>query len=391
MKPKNDIPNTVEEKRDRIPPLDIIDLDSDNDLLTGSENNTSDGNSAKETDADAPTDTDNSSVKDKLRTFLSKVNFHIVFLALVVLLIIGIIVKFADWGVLISQDEIFSDGKGDYDNSYDMLLPVFDENGDPVYPDYSQDLDILLFGNAPFADDRDSEDGLANIIQRETGATVYNCSVNGSHLAALNYSLIPDEEPLDAVNFYWLCHVLLGDATDHYFLDALSYLDDSTAQEAKLIYEKFNSIDMNEIDVIAIMYDGSDYLAGLEMYDDNTYTNINTFTGNLHAGIELIRDNYPHIRFIVMSPSYAYGLDENGEFISSDIQTYGQHFLSTYVIKQAEACSVLGVTYIDHLYGTITEANADLYLSDHIHLNPEGRQLIADRFLKALYHYQNRD
>ena len=84
-------------------------------------------------------------------------------------------------------------------------------------------------------------------------------------------------------------------------------------------------------------------------------------------------------------------IDENGNYVSSDVQTYGWHFLSTYVIKQAEACSVLGVTYIDHLYGTITEANADLYLSDHIHLNPEGRQLIADRFLKALYHYQNRD
>jgi len=393
MKKQTDKTTSAEVTRNSIPPLDIIDLDCGADLYSDSARVAPTSSESETLQQDLPTDTENpdNSAKEKFLASLSKVNFHIVFLIAAVALVIGIVAKFSDWGVFISQDDIFSDGMGSYDNSYDMMLPVFDANGDPVYPDYSQDLDILLFGNAPFADDRDSEDNLANIIQRETGATVYNCSVSDSLLAGRFPYLSAADEPMDAYNFYWLCHLLQDNGVEPRYLKATENLGTNAPTEAMYIYETLESIDMNDIEVIGIMYDGSDYLFGSEMYDDENFTNVECFTGNLAAGIEMLKEVYPHIRIIVMSPSYAYGLDEEGNYVSSDIQTYGWHFLSTYVIKQAEACSALGVTFIDHLYGTITEDNADLYLTDHIHLNQEGRQRVAERFLEALYYYQDRN
>lgn len=332
------------------------------------------------------------SFTDKLPSWVSRINIHIVFLVLVVLLIIGIVVKFSNWGVMIHQEDIFKDGMGTYDNSYDMMLPAFDENGDALYPKYDKDSKILLFGNDALADDRDSKDNLAAIITKQTGATVYNCSVSGSYLASSEPYLIASDNPENALNFYWLSFVVAGDLVDKEVLDSINELGKDAPPEAMEVYNTLNSIDLNEIDVIGIMYDGHDYLAGSPMYSDDEFYDIRTFTGSLSAGIDLIRENHPHIRFIVMSPTYAYGVDEEGNYISSDIQTYGgQHFLSTYVIKQAEAVSALGVTFVDNLYGTIHEDNADLYLTDNIHLNVDGRKKVAQRFIDAMYYYNNRE
>ena len=68
---------------------------------------------------------------------------------------------------------------------------------------------------------------------------------------------------------------------------------------------------------------------------------------------------------------------------------YGQDVLSTYVIKQCSSCIRNRVTFVDNLYGTVTGENADICLSDYLHLNVEGRKKIAERFVYALNYYNN--
>lgn len=103
------------------------------------------------------------------------------------LIVVGVVgYRVTHWGQRISQSDIFKDGQGSYDDSWDSILPLTDENGQMIINDASN---IVVFGNAPFADDRDSSDNLANLIAKETDTTVYNCSISGSYLAAqqLNY------------------------------------------------------------------------------------------------------------------------------------------------------------------------------------------------------------
>jgi lysophospholipase L1-like esterase len=136
------------------------------------------------------------------------------------------------------------------------------------------------------------------------------------------------------------------------------------------------------------MYDASDYLDGRNMYNDDNPTDITCFTGNLEAGIELIKETYPNMRIIVMSPTYAYAVVD-GQYVSSDKYTFGEmDVLSTYAIKECASSSEQGVTFVDNLYGTITEDNADKYLIDNLHLNVEGRKLVADRLIYALDYFK---
>lgn len=314
---------------------------------------------------------------------------HIALLVMAVLFLAGIAYKIMNYGVRVDLNEIFKDGPGTFEDNFDTLLPAFDADGNPLYRRYGEGSTIVLFGNAPFADDRDSEDGLASLIQAETGATVYNCSVGGSYLTSEGSALDGQAHPMDIFNFYWLCSLVTEyhDNTDAEFQKGMAALGENAPPEAEEVYRILKSIDFNQVDVVVAMYDGSDYLAGRPMYNDANATDVTQFTGNTEAGIELLHYFYPNLRIIIMSPPYAYGLDENGNYVSSDIKRYGWDVLSTYVIKQYGSCATRMVTFVDNLYGTINEDEADKYLADHLHLNLEGRKKVAERFVYALNYF----
>lgn len=317
-----------------------------------------------------------------IRRFL---NLHVLF-AVVFVVVVGVLgYRLTHWGQHISQSEIFKDGQGSYDDSWDSILPLTDENGRMVINDASN---IVLFGNAPFADDRDSSDGLANLIAKETGATVYNCSVSGSYLAAQHTNFDYTLAPMDAYCLYWLVNLAVGVPLDGYYTDAAKALGDKTPPEAEEVVNTLKTLDFNTIDTVAIMYDATDYLMGNAMYNDDNSTDPTQFTGNLEASIEVLQNNYPHLRIIVMSPTYAYAVDENGDYVSSDIYIYnGRDVLSTYVIKECYSANIHSVSFMDNLYGSVTEDNAKEYLVDNLHLNVKGRKLIAKRFEYFLNYY----
>ena len=317
-----------------------------------------------------------------IRRFL---NVH-VFFALVMIIVIGLVAyRFTHWGQRVSQSDIFKDGQGSYDDSWDSILPLTDENGQMVITDASN---IVLFGNAPFADDRDSSDSLANLIAKETGANVYNCSISGSYLAAQELNFDPTVAAMDAYCLYWLVSLATGAPIDNYYVQAAERLGDKTPADAEEVINTLKTLDFNTIDTVAIMYDATDYLLGNPMYNDDNPTDPTQFTGNLEASLDVLQSLYPQIRIIVMSPTYAYAVDENGDYVSSDMYIYNNRdVLSTYVIKECYSANLHSVSFMDNLYGSITEDNAKEYLTDNLHLNVKGRKLIAKRFEYFLNYY----
>ena len=319
----------------------------------------------------------------KIKRFL---NLHMLLLCVTLITFGYIGYRIATWGVKVDPNQMeIENGRPD---TLDLILPLLDKEGNTVETDKKVET-IVCFGNAPFADDRDSDDNLANLIAQKSGAKVYNFGIAGSYLAALNSTLNTTTEPMDAYNFYWLTQLAVKAPVNERYKRAEFYLGEDTPPHATEICDTIWNLDFSTVDVAVIMYDASDYLAGHQMYSDENPTDIEQFTGNLEAGIELLQENYPNMRIIVMSPAYAFAVDEQGKYVSSDQYTYGWDVLSTYAIKEQESCSNRGVTFIDHIYGTINEDNAKDYLTDNLHLNTAGRELIADRFMYALNYYND--
>ena len=126
----------------------------------------------------------------------------------------------------------------------------------------------------------------------------------------------------------------------------------------------------------------------MAQYNAENSQDITTFTGNLELGIAVLQSVYPHIRIVVASPTYAYAVDEAGKYISSDQYAYNGHdILSSYVIREGVSSISSGVSFLDNFYGTFNEDNASDYLTDNIHLNKAGRELVVKRCEYFLNYY----
>ena len=79
MKKRNDTLHTAEPKRSDIPPLDIIDLDSGDDIPTDTDNAASDTSDRpkQHREPDSADNADGNFLQDKLIPFISKINLII--------------------------------------------------------------------------------------------------------------------------------------------------------------------------------------------------------------------------------------------------------------------------------------------------------------------------
>lgn len=328
-----------------------------------------------------------------------RLNIHIVLIAVVILCVTIIFIKFRNWGVTVDHDDIFQNGDGVYIDNYDCFLPLRTAGEDITPLKTSDGLNIVLFGNNPFSDDRNSDDGLANMIAAMAGdkigkpninVTVYNCSIGNSYMAA-EQPHFTVEQPWDAFSLYWMSLMTTDIPSNDNYGAAMDALGEDAPDEIAEVRKILSGIDFNKVDVIAIMYDGTDYLMGHPVSDASDYEGIQQFIPHLDAALDILLNNHPGIRIIVLSPPYAFSdqLDENGDYISSDIYVYGEskQTLSRYAIMEYHLCAEKGVTFIDNIYGTFNEDEAKDYLTDNLHLNVEGRRKIAERFISALFYY----
>lgn len=326
----------------------------------------------------------NNTASGRVTGFLSRVNWHIVFVLAVILCIGLVIFRFSNWGTRVPS---FFDPNADFDDS--EIIEILD-NMINVLPEYRQDADgvrtVVVLGNSPFSDQRDADDGVINLVSSMTDATIYNCSVANSHLAASQATFSADDDPMDAFNLYWLT-TLIALRNTWICESALDIMGDDAPADAHYAYDTLSTLDFQNVDVIAIMYDASDYLEERPLYNIENTTDIQTFAGNMDASLEVLREYLPHIRIIVMSPTYAYYVEENGEYISSDIHKSDGYSLSTYAGNLERIAYTHTVSYLDNIYGTVNEDNAADYLEDHLHLNAAGRRKLAERFVYALEYF----
>lgn len=306
------------------------------------------------------------------------VNIHIILIA-AILLIAGF-----------SAYRLYKWNKGvpsDYDPDYqttDFDTEAMD-NIIPLAPDKLEGREddgvttILCLGDDPFSLNR-GEGGLSEQIAAKTGATVYNGSFTGTTMAA-QFEDYNDGYILDAFSFYYVATSLASGNFDLMKTAATYSYDESFAENTAML----ESLDMNTVDLICIMYDGSDYINKRPCDDPNDPFSFITYTGALRAGVSAIQEAYPHIRIVVMSHTFCHNINEEGNFENGDRIDLGNGTLSHYLQKELDATSDCGVSFIDNFYGSINEDNYLDYMTDYIHFNDAGRELLADRFVQRIF------
>lgn len=279
--------------------------------------------------------------------------------------------------------------RDDYDNyvdNYDILTPLTDNDGYLVRQDVKT---ILILGNNPFYDDANDTDGLAALLEMESGANIINCSIPGTCMSSGTASPDFEENPSGLYSPYYLTSLLLykGDLYTTFLENELAFGDiipSNASDVVKILYET----DPSDIDVIIYMYDLNDYEQDNIIYDPEDEFKLYTVCGNLNSAFKMIELSGLQIRPIVMSPYYTGYVDENGQAVSREFysNTFGRP--SDYVLCMADTVAAsCNASFVDNYFGSITEDNYSKYLSSDNVLNNSGKELLISRLMYILTYF----
>ena len=306
------------------------------------------------------------------------INIHIIILGAIVLIVGFSAYRLYKWNQGVPSD---------YDPNYqttDFDIEVMDSII-PLAPDKLEGHEddgittILCLGDDPFSLNQ-GEGGLAEQIAAKTGATVYNGSFTGTTIAMQNPSY-QDWYYLDAFSFPYVAQSLASGDFD-VMRQAAGYSYDEAFPRTT---EMLASLDMSSVDILCVMYDGSDYINMRPCDDPNAPYDPITYTGALRSGIEAIQQAYPYIRIVVMSHTFCHSIGEDGNFQNGDRADLGHGTLSHYFQKELDVTMDCSVSFIDDFYGSINEDNYLDYMTDYIHFNDAGRELLASRFVQCIF------
>ncbi len=237
---------------------------------------------------------------------------------------------------------------------------------------------ILCLGNNVLTDET-GEKSFTALLSAKTGATVYNGGFPKSTIGA-HYSSYNEGYPKDNFNLPYVAESICT--------KDFSRLESAAAAEQSPVYqeatETLKNIDYGKIDMIAIVYDAADYLALIPSDNPNDPHELSTYTGGLRNAIEDIQETYPYIRIVVMSHTFAHAIDENGNYQNGGSTDLGNGALPHYLLKEVDVSISCGISIIDNFYGTVNEDNYSDYMTDYIHLNDAGRELMAERLAELV-------
>ena len=241
-------------------------------------------------------------------------------------------------------------------------------------------LDILFLGD-DLLTYGDSENSIPNQVAAATGARVYNCAFPGSSMACKNKEF-SDTYCNDVFSFIMLAtYVYANDFTIlDYYKDSADIYDSSFDPAI----ETLKSIDFNDIDIVFLCYGTHDYLNGYKTTELNNPTARDSVTGSFTLGMNVLHELYPHLRFVIMSPTFCYYDEGDGTLTQGDIRRVGEtdETLGGYIIAMKAICVENNVSFLDNYFGIPLHAEtAQKYMVDAIHVNDECRTLIANKVI----------
>ncbi|MBD5453820.1 MAG: hypothetical protein HDR30_05815 [Lachnospiraceae bacterium] len=312
------------------------------------------------------------------------INMHIVFLSAIAIIVIVCAYKLYIWNKGVTPDDDETEPTTNFD--VEVLDTIF-----PLAPDKLEGHEddgittILFLGDDPLSLDK-GDTGIAQRIAAKTGATVYDGSFTGTTIAAAHRAF-NSVYWMDALSLSYLADgICSGD-----FSTISSYAPYSYDPDFIPTVEMLQDLDMNSVDIICILYDASDYINERPSDDPNDPYSIVAYTGALRTAITNFQETYPFIRIVVMSHMFCHSINEEGNFQNGDRADLGHGTISHYFIKELDVTNDCGVSCIDNFYGSINEDNYLDYMTDYIHLNDAGKELLAQRFVDCILPQKNQD
>ncbi len=150
------------------------------------------------------------------------------------------------------------------------------------------------------------------------------------------------------------------------------------------IIDELEKLDFDKVEILIIGHCLNDYHSGTILSDDADPYDEYTLTGAFRNIIEGLRRQYPHMRIILVTPTYTWYTVR--ELTCEEYDT-GGGFLEKYVETELAIAQELDVEIIDlyhDFYSNEEWEDWQKYTKDGVHPNDMGRTMIAEKLTEKL-------
>lgn len=143
-------------------------------------------------------------------------------------------------------------------------------------------------------------------------------------------------------------------------------------------------IDYSKAKVVFIEQGINDYHAGVPIENAKNPYDQYTYKGALRSTIQYLREAHPHLRMILVTPTYSWYTVPH---LTCEEMDEGGGILEEYVTAQMQVAEEMGVEIIDLYHDFYTHDEWEdymIYTTDGLHPNENGRNMIATRLVEYL-------
>lgn len=242
-------------------------------------------------------------------------------------------------------------------------------------PDAETEYRVICLGDSILGNVRD-DTSVTGVMESQLGYPVFNGCFGGTCASKSNTTNRRTyyEDSMNLVSI--VDSIVSRDYSTQYY--------DIAANNYKLPYfyeamKAFEDVDFRNAEIIFLEHGVNDYSAGRPLDDPDDSENVFTYGGALRYSIRRLKEFNPEARIVLVTPTYCYFVDYTGEWAGDcTTENYGYGLLEDYVDLQISIAKEFGLEYIDDYRNLgIDASNAADYTIDGIHLNEEGRSLLA--------------
>jgi len=209
-------------------------------------------------------------------------------------------------------------------------------------------------------------------IAEITGKSVYNGAFGGSCASTGNYENRYDYHE-DSLN---LCRMVEAVCTQDF---GVQLADLPNNQFSSWYFtesmQEMSKIDYSKTDVLVLQHGINDYGAGRPLDNPQDKKDIFTYAGALRYSIERVKETYPDMRIILVTPTFCWIAD----YEPCDVQSFGGGTMEEYVRKTMEIAKEYDLDIIDVYHEVGFDRNNIIeYTEDGMHLNEPGRMVYGD-------------
>lgn len=228
------------------------------------------------------------------------------------------------------------------------------------------------FGDSIMGEYRET-DSVTGLLSQILGEPVFNGALGGTSMARIDEKrqLGENEDGLSMASLSK--SIAVSDfgvqQTIHVKKGATEYFDDTI--------DEMDQIDFRQVKLMLIQHCLNDYHAGVAIENPDDPYDEYTYSGALRSTIRTLKQTYPDMRILILSPTYTWYTAEN---LTCEEFNTGGGILENYVDAQRQVAQEMQVEYLDlyhDFYPHEEWEDWQLYSRDGLHPNEAGRMLIA--------------